>query len=164
MSPPRFQASFTQQEAFPEAATQAVVAVLRGGRLHRYNLAEDEVGETVQLEKEYADWQGGCFCLAVASAGQAIRFRVPGLDETGCETVIAKARACGVELKWMGARGPRGFTLRHRSWRFVSPHDLPDTDAAPATPFDMRPPLTFSPADGARIGQIIREVVTQVTP
>ncbi len=398
MSHPRFQGSFTQQEAIPEAAIAAALAVLRSGRLHRYNLAEGEVGETALLEREYAEWQGSRYCLAVTSAGQAIQialraagvgpgdpvltnaftlapvpgaihavggqpvlveidenlridfedlarkaratgaktlllshmrghlcdmdrlmavadaagltviedcahtmgarwngtrsgnfglaacfstqtykhmnsgegglltsddgdliaratilsgsymfhdrhgagpdapayegaryempntsarmdnlraavlrpqiplleerverwnrryravaaelarsnkvvlplrpkaermvgssiqFRLPGLDETGCETVIAKAAERGVELKWMGASDPRGFTSTHRSWRYVSPHDLPETDAALAELFDMRLPLTFSQADCARIGQIIRDVVEQVAP
>ena len=35
-----FKGSFTQQEQIPEDGIEAALAVLRHGRLHRYNLAE----------------------------------------------------------------------------------------------------------------------------
>lgn len=35
----RFTGSFTQQEPIPEDAIEAAVAVMRHGRLHRYNTA-----------------------------------------------------------------------------------------------------------------------------
>ncbi len=73
MSYPRFQGSFTQQEPIPEAAIVAALAVLRSGRLHRYNLAAGEAGEVALLERDYAAWQGSRYCLAVTSAGQAIQ-------------------------------------------------------------------------------------------
>jgi hypothetical protein len=44
MNKPVFKGSFTQQEPIPEAAIEAAVRVMRSGRLHRYNLAPDEVG------------------------------------------------------------------------------------------------------------------------
>lgn len=68
-----FKGSFTQQEPIPDDAIAAAVAVLRSGRLHRYNLAGDEQGETAMLEREFADWQGSAFCLATTSGGQAIQ-------------------------------------------------------------------------------------------
>ncbi|MEY8842547.1 aminotransferase, partial [Cribrihabitans sp. XS_ASV171] len=46
----RFTGSFTQQEPIPEEAVEAALAVLRHGRLHRYNLAPGELGETALLE------------------------------------------------------------------------------------------------------------------
>jgi dTDP-4-amino-4,6-dideoxygalactose transaminase len=73
MEKERFSGNFTQQEAIPEDAIDAAVAVMRTGRLHRYNLAAGEVGEAACLEREYANWQGRKFCLALASAGQAIQ-------------------------------------------------------------------------------------------
>ena len=68
-----FHGSFTQQEPIPEEAIEAAVAVMRSGRLHRYNLASGERGETALLEQEFADWQGSKYCLAMASGGQAIQ-------------------------------------------------------------------------------------------
>ncbi|MCB2130457.1 MAG: DegT/DnrJ/EryC1/StrS family aminotransferase [Rhodobacteraceae bacterium] len=78
----RFTGSFTQQEALPGAAIDAAVAVMRGGRLHRYNLAPGETGEVAQLEAEYRDWQGAGYCLALTSGGQAMQIAL---------------RACGVK-------------------------------------------------------------------
>lgn len=68
----RFSGSFTQQEPIPEAAIEAALAVLRHGRLHRYNLAPGEAGETALLEQEFAAFTGARYCLAVASGGYAL--------------------------------------------------------------------------------------------
>ena len=68
-----FKGAFTQQEPIPDESIAAAVAVLQSGRLHRYNLNPDEVGEVSQLETEYRDWQGSDYCLAVTSGGQAIQ-------------------------------------------------------------------------------------------
>ncbi|WP_264213072.1 DegT/DnrJ/EryC1/StrS family aminotransferase [Leisingera thetidis] len=67
-----FSGSFTQQEAIPEDAIEAALAVLRSGRLHRYNVAEGEAGETALLEQEFAAQMGAKYCLAVASGGYAL--------------------------------------------------------------------------------------------
>lgn len=73
MARPQFSRSFTQQPPIPEAGIEAAVAVMRSGRLHRYNVVGDEVGEVMALEREYALWQGAAYCLAVASGGQAMQ-------------------------------------------------------------------------------------------
>lgn len=67
-----FTGSFTQQEPIPEEAIAAAVEVMRQGRLHRYNVGPDEVGETALLEREFADQMGAKYCLAVASGGYAL--------------------------------------------------------------------------------------------
>lgn len=72
MTKPVFTGNFTQQEPIPEAAIEAAVAVMRTGRLHRYNLAADEVGEVSLLEEEFAAYTGAKYCLAVASGGYAM--------------------------------------------------------------------------------------------
>ncbi|MGR3491093.1 MAG: DegT/DnrJ/EryC1/StrS family aminotransferase [Shimia sp.] len=68
----RFTGSFTQQEPIPEEAIEAAVAVMRHGRLHRYNEVEGEVAETALLEEEFAAQVGAKYCLAVASGGYAL--------------------------------------------------------------------------------------------
>lgn len=81
--PQRFTGNFTQQEAIPENAIDAAVAVLQSGRLHRYNVATpDELSETAELEIEYARYQQQRFCLACASGGYAIQLalRAWGLE------------------------------------------------------------------------------------
>ena len=67
-----FTGSFTQQEAIPEAAIEAALRVMRSGRLHRYNLVGDELGEVSLLEQEFAAQTGARYCLAVASGGYAM--------------------------------------------------------------------------------------------
>lgn len=68
----RFTKSFTQQEPIPEAGIEAALAVLRHGRLHRYNTAPGEAGEVALLEEEFAALTGARYCLAVASGGYAM--------------------------------------------------------------------------------------------
>ncbi|MEK9729391.1 MAG: aminotransferase, partial [Alphaproteobacteria bacterium] len=53
-----FTKPFTQQEPIPEAGIQQALEILRHGRLHRYNVAGDEISEVSLLEQEYAKWQG----------------------------------------------------------------------------------------------------------
>lgn len=67
-----FKGSFTQQEAIPEAGIEAAVAVMRHGRLHRYNTVDGEIAPTVLLEQEFAASVGAKYCLAVASGGYAL--------------------------------------------------------------------------------------------
>lgn len=68
----RFTGSFTQQEPIPEEGIEAALAVLRHGRLHRYNTAPGEISETALLEEEFAALTGAKYCLAVASGGYAM--------------------------------------------------------------------------------------------
>ena len=72
-APAPFAGSFTQQEPIPEDAIEAAVAVLRSGRLHRYNTAPGEEGQAAALEREFAAWQGATHCLACASGGAAMQ-------------------------------------------------------------------------------------------
>ena len=68
----RFTGSFTQQEPIPEAGIDAALAVLRHGRLHRYNVTPGELSETALLEQEFAALTGARHALAVASGGYAL--------------------------------------------------------------------------------------------
>ncbi len=65
----RFGGSFTQQEPIPEEAIEAAIAVMRSGRLHRYNTDD---GEVAALEREFAAYTGAKYALAVASGGYAM--------------------------------------------------------------------------------------------
>ena len=71
--PTRFHGNFTQQLSIPEPAIERAVAVMRSGRLHRYNVVDGEVPETVELEREFAAYMGARFCLACASGGYALQ-------------------------------------------------------------------------------------------
>ncbi|WP_323783537.1 DegT/DnrJ/EryC1/StrS family aminotransferase [Thalassovita sp.] len=68
----RFTGNFTQQEPIPDAAIEAAVAVLKSGRLHRYNVAAGDPGEVALLEQEFAAAMGSKYALAVASGGYAL--------------------------------------------------------------------------------------------
>ncbi len=80
-----FTGSFTQQEPIAEDAIAAAVAVLRSGRLHRYNTGPGEEGQAAAFEREFAAWQGSAHCLACASGGAAmqIALRAAGIGP-GC--------------------------------------------------------------------------------
>ncbi|QPM89265.1 DegT/DnrJ/EryC1/StrS family aminotransferase [Pseudooceanicola algae] len=67
-----FTGNFTQQEPIPEEAIEAAVAVMRSGRLHRYNTAPGEAGETALLEQDFAALTGARHALALCSGGHAI--------------------------------------------------------------------------------------------
>ncbi len=68
----RFDGSFTQQLAIPEAGIDAAMRVLKSGRLHRYNVAAGDPGEAALVEEDFAAWLGARYCLALASGGAAM--------------------------------------------------------------------------------------------
>lgn len=78
----QFTKSFTQQESIPESGIDAAVAVMRTGRLHRYNTLPDEKSETDLLEIEFAEYMGVPFALACSSGGYAlhIAMRAAGVE------------------------------------------------------------------------------------
>ncbi len=77
-----FTGTFTQQEPIPEEAIEAAVAVMRGGRLHRYNTEPGEIAPAAQLEEAFAAYQGAKYCLACASGGYAlsVSLRAAGVE------------------------------------------------------------------------------------
>jgi len=87
----RFNGSFTQQEPIPEAGIEAAMAVLRHGRLHRYNTVAGEVAETALLEEEFAAYVGATYCLALASGGAAMACALRALQVRPGEPVLSNA-------------------------------------------------------------------------
>lgn len=86
-----FDRSFTQQEPIPEEGIAAAVALMRTGRLHRYNLAEGEVGEVSALEAEFAAATGAKYALAVASGGYALRCALRAVGVGPGDAVLTNA-------------------------------------------------------------------------
>jgi dTDP-4-amino-4,6-dideoxygalactose transaminase len=86
-----FTGSFTQQEPIPEAGIEAAMAVLRHGRLHRYNTAPGEVAETALLEEEFAAFIGSRYCLALASGGAAMACALRALQVAPGDPVLSNA-------------------------------------------------------------------------
>jgi dTDP-4-amino-4,6-dideoxygalactose transaminase len=87
----RFTGNFTQQEPIPEAGIEAAMAVLRHGRLHRYNTAAGEVAETALLEEEFAAYVGARYCLALASGGAAMACALRALQVQPGDPVLSNA-------------------------------------------------------------------------
>lgn len=87
----RFTGSFTQQEPLPEAAIEAAVAVMRHGRLHRYNVADGEVAEVAMLEEEFARAVGAKYCLALASGGYALGCAMRAVGVVAGDRVMTNA-------------------------------------------------------------------------
>ncbi|MBC2836768.1 DegT/DnrJ/EryC1/StrS family aminotransferase [Paragemmobacter straminiformis] len=87
----RFTGSFTQQEPIPEAGIEAAIAVLRHGRLHRYNTAPGEIAETALLEEEFAALVGAKYCLAVASGGYALGCALRAVGVAAGDAVLTNA-------------------------------------------------------------------------
>ncbi len=86
-----FKGSFTQQEPIPEAGIEAALAVLRHGRLHRYNTAPGELSETALLEQEFAASVGARYCVAVASGGYAMGTALRALGVKPGDKVLSNA-------------------------------------------------------------------------
>lgn len=87
----KFEKSFTQQEPIPEAGIEAAIAVMRSGRLHRYNTAPGETSEAAMLEAEYAAYQGAKYCLACASGGYALHVALRAAGLKPGDKVLANA-------------------------------------------------------------------------
>lgn len=86
-----FTGNFTQQEPIPQAGIDAAMDVLQSGRLHRYNVAPDEIGEVGLLEQEFAAFTGAKYCLAVASGGYALGCALRALGVAPGDRVLTNA-------------------------------------------------------------------------
>ncbi|MEN8891274.1 DegT/DnrJ/EryC1/StrS family aminotransferase [Planktotalea arctica] len=87
----RFTGSFTQQEPIPQAGIDAAMRVLQSGRLHRYNVAVGEHGETALLEQEFAAMVDAKYCLAVASGGYAMATALRAVGVKAGDKVLSNA-------------------------------------------------------------------------
>jgi dTDP-4-amino-4,6-dideoxygalactose transaminase len=91
MSVVSFTGNFTQQEPIPDDAIDAAVAVMRSGRLHRYNVAAGEEAEAAALEREFAQWQGSGYALACASGGTAMQIALRAAGIGAGDAVLTNA-------------------------------------------------------------------------
>ncbi|MCP4082904.1 MAG: DegT/DnrJ/EryC1/StrS aminotransferase family protein [Planctomycetaceae bacterium] len=87
----KFTKPFTQQEPIPEEAIASAVAVMRSGRLHRYNTIDGEVSQTALLENEFAEYMGAQYCLACASGGYAIHIALRAAGISKGDAVLCNA-------------------------------------------------------------------------
>ncbi|MEM0976916.1 MAG: DegT/DnrJ/EryC1/StrS family aminotransferase [Pseudomonadota bacterium] len=86
-----FTGVFTQQEPLPEAAISAAVAVMKSGRLHRYNTVADQQSETDLLEVEFARSVDAKYCLSVASGGYALSCALRAIGVGNGDLVLTNA-------------------------------------------------------------------------
>lgn len=87
----RFDGNFTQQEPLSAEAIDAAMRVMQSGRLHRYNVLPDEIGEVGELELEFAEYVGARYCLAVASGGYAMATALRALGLGHGDRVLTNA-------------------------------------------------------------------------
>ena len=116
---PVFTGSFTQQEPIPEEGIAAATALMRSGRLHRYDPAPGELGEVAALEAEVAAFTGARYALAVASGGYGISIALRAAGVGPGTRVLSNAftlapvpgaiAALGAEPVFVGAT--RGLTI-----------------------------------------------------
>lgn len=94
--------------------------------------------------------------------GSSIQFLTETADPERIAAYVEVVADRGVALKWFGAPEPAGYTSRHDSWRYLDRQTLPRTDAILTRLLDMRLPLTFSEADCALIGRILRAAAAEI--
>ena len=83
-----FDKPFTQQEPIPESGIERAVAIMRSGRLHRYNVMEGETSEAAMLETEFAAYMDQQYCLACASGGYALHIALKAAGIKSGEAVL----------------------------------------------------------------------------
>ncbi|QDY68743.1 DegT/DnrJ/EryC1/StrS family aminotransferase [Qingshengfaniella alkalisoli] len=75
-----FTGSFTAQLPIPDAGIAGAETLMCSGALHRYDRADSEVSG---LERDFANYLGAHYCLAVASGGSAmtVALRAAGVEQ-----------------------------------------------------------------------------------
>ena len=87
----RFTKDFTLQEPICDEGIEKALAILKSGKLHRYNVDPDEKGETALLEEEFAAYMGKKYCLACASCGSAMYLALKGAGVQAGDKVLCNA-------------------------------------------------------------------------
>ena len=106
-----FAGNFTQQLPIPEEAIERAVAVMRSGRLHRYNVGDGEVPETVRLENEFASYMGARFCLACTSGGYALQTALRAFGVSPGEPVLTNGFTLSPVPGAIAATGARALLV-----------------------------------------------------
>lgn len=87
----QFSKNFTRQEPIAEEGIEKALAILKTGKLHRYNTEVGESSETALLEEEFAAYIGKKYCLACASCGSALYLALKSLGIGPGERVLCNA-------------------------------------------------------------------------
>ncbi len=81
------------------------------------------------------------------------------LDHNDIASVVARAAASGVFIKWFGSDEPVGFTSRFDHWRYAPEQSLAATQAVLAGLCDMRIPLSMTSSQASDILRVIRAAI-----
>jgi len=87
----RFTKDFTLQEPIGDQAIEKALAILKSGKLHRYNVDPGEKGEAALLEEEFAAYMGKKYCLACASCGSAMYLALKSAGVQSGDKVLCNA-------------------------------------------------------------------------
>lgn len=87
----RFTKDFTLQEPICDLGIEKAIAILKSGKLHRYNVDPGEKGEAALLEEEFAAYMGKKYCLSCASCGSAMYLALKSAGVKPGEKVLCNA-------------------------------------------------------------------------
>lgn len=95
--------------------------------------------------------------------GSSLQFILTDADVSQVELFLKICSDRGVEIKWFGAKEPKGFTSSWESWQYIKERQfLPTTRKILDFLCDFRIPLTFSLEDCEIIAQVIGQVAAAV--
>ena len=86
-----FEKEFTKQESLPAEAIERANELLQSGRLHRYNNAPGEESDVALLEREFADYVGSKYCVALSSCGSSLYVALKCAGVTSGDLVLSNA-------------------------------------------------------------------------
>ena len=86
-----FEKEFTKQESLPAEAIERANELLQSGRLHRYNNAFGEESDVALLEREFADYVGSKYCVALSSCGSSLYVALKCAGVTSGDLVLSNA-------------------------------------------------------------------------
>ena len=152
----RFSKSFTQQQAISEQAISAANAVLRSGRLHRYNTQEGELSEVDLLEIEFADYMQVPFCLACASGGYALHIALRAAGVKSGDKVLSNAFTLAPVPGAIDNCGAVPVLVDVDENYCIDLDDLESKAADPSTKYLMLSHMRGHMADMGRVMQICR--------
>jgi len=94
----------------------------------------------------------------------SLQFFMQGLSQPQIKAVIADSTAHGVPIKFFGGDAPEGFTSRAPHWEYLSPQNLPRSEAILSTLCDIRLPLGLSDAQADTLATVVLESLNGALP
>lgn len=86
-----FQGDFKAVPPIPQAGVDRAIALMKSGRLHRYNIRSTEESDVALLEKEFAEYLGVPYCLALSSCGSALHVALRSAGVRPADKVLFNA-------------------------------------------------------------------------